>query len=51
MFIQFYEQLNQAEKDLHKKADQVAMVDDDQMMNAAIDVVFNNPIRPRYCVL
>ena len=40
MFIQFYEQLNQAEKDLHKKADQVAMVDDDQMMNAAIDVVF-----------
>ena len=40
MFIQFYEQLNQAEKDLHKKADQVEMVDDDQMMNAAIDVVF-----------
>ena len=44
MFIQMLEQMNQAETDLHKKADAVlnseADINERQYMNAAIDVVF-----------
>jgi len=41
MFIEMSEQLEQARKDLLSKASQVSMVDDDQMMQAAINTVFN----------
>ena len=41
MFIEMAEQLEQARLDLLRKAAQISMVDDDQMMTAAINTVFN----------
>ena len=41
MFIEMAEQLEQARFDLLRKAAQISMIDDDQMMTAAINTVFN----------